>query len=267
MPSGMTYGLCLHTGLMRPMAQFQGDGKRSHEWPVFKKHWRKWVYPEKRRYLPVVVVDPAYIDQQYWFMQKREKLAVFISREKENMKPTVMGFFPYDPADPVNLGVIADNCAGYSNVIMRRIEYQDPITKERFVFTTTDNTLRPGVVALLYLMRWKIEKCFDVFKNKVHAQKAWANGPVAAMQQAHFMALLHNLLTVLLHDLEAAGIHEEKIERRHIKAPDPVPSHRMIRHARVMTCQFIRLVRNLLPREMPWDEALPLFKQRLLCYL
>ena len=35
--SGMTYGLCLHSGLLRPLARFQGDGLRQYKWPVFKK--------------------------------------------------------------------------------------------------------------------------------------------------------------------------------------------------------------------------------------
>ncbi len=36
-PVGVTYGLCLHTGLMRPLGCFQVEGKRGHEWPLFKQ--------------------------------------------------------------------------------------------------------------------------------------------------------------------------------------------------------------------------------------
>jgi len=54
-------------------------------------------------------------------------------------------------------------------------------------------------------LRWKIEKLFDVFKNKLHQQKAWANGLTAARTQAHLTALTHNLLTLLLVALEQAG--------------------------------------------------------------
>lgn len=60
-------------------------------------------------------------------------------------------------------------------------------------------------MALLHFLRWKIEEVFDVTKNKLHQQKACANGPVAAQTQAHCIALTHNLLTILLVGLEATG--------------------------------------------------------------
>ena len=266
-PLGLIYGLCLHTGLMRPLGRFQGDGRRRHEWPVFKTGWRTWLAGERRPRLPIVVVDPAYIDGVFWFLQKRHKQAVFISREKDNMKPEVIGPNSFDPDDPVNAGVEADELVGYSAVHLRRIRYRDPATGELYIFITTDTCLRPGVVALLYLLRWKIEKVYDVFKNKLFAQKAWANGETAALQQAHFLALLHNLLTLLLQRLEQNGIHEQKVERRHAAIPPVVPSHRLVRHTHTLTCQFIRAVRNLLGQRRPWEEALPLFKQRLEAYL
>ncbi|MGH8017813.1 MAG: hypothetical protein ACREIA_05900, partial [Opitutaceae bacterium] len=44
------------------------------------------------------------------------------------------------------------------------------------------------------LLRWKIEKTYDVFKNKLFEQKAWANGRSAHLCQAHFIALLYNCI-------------------------------------------------------------------------
>jgi IS4 transposase len=41
---------------------------------------------------------------------------------------------------------------------MYRVTYRDPHTSAELVFLTTDFTLSPGVVALLYRLRWKIEK-------------------------------------------------------------------------------------------------------------
>ena len=267
-PNGVLYGLCLHSGLMRPMSQFQGDGKRAHEWRIFKRDWKRWLDAEESKGLPIIQADSAYIDIQYWFMEKRAGTAVFISREKENMNPTIYGLLAFDRDDPMNVGVLSDAPAGYTSAVIRRIEYEDPQSRERFVFITNDTSLRPGVIALLYFMRWKIEKCFDVYKNKLHAQKAWATGEVAAIQQAHFMALLHNLLTCLLDELgSSSGIRELKVEVRHVKNPSSVPSHRLLRRAYAITCQFIRLVRNLLPLKMPWNESLPLFRQRLERYL
>lgn len=219
MPAGLLYGLCLHSGLMRPMDQFQCDGKRRHEWPVFKEGWRSWLARDKRPRLPVAVVDPAYIDILFWAVEKLQKQAVFISREKENMKPTVIAAHPFDPAAPVNLGVEADELAGYGYGYLRRIRFTDPASGETYVFITTDSSLRPGVVALLYLLHWKIDMVYDVFKNKLFATKAWASGRTALLQQGHFQALLHNLFTLLLHRLEDEGIKEEKVLRRRAGPP------------------------------------------------
>lgn len=271
--SGMIYGLCLHSGLMRALARFQGDGHRRHEWPRYKAHWREWLVGEPRKGMPIVVVDPAYIDNLHWVIQKIQRQAMVITREKENMQPMIYGPRGFDPDDPVNRGVLADDHAGYSNAALRRIHYRDPATGKDFVFITTCDSLRPGVIALLYFLRWKIEKVYDVFKNKLMVTKAWGVGDTAATMQAHFVALLHNLLTVLLARLEHTGLTEQKVfrkqaDRRERTAPQKqVPSHHRVRHAFALTCQFIRTVRNCLRYKIPWNEAYPLFKQRLENYL
>lgn len=112
-----------------------------------------------------------------------------------------------------------------------------------------------------------------MFKNKFRVRKAWSNGPVAALMQGHFMALLHNLLTLLLVALESAGVVEQKVLDRRAAARyrqplgQRVPSHQMVRHALVLTCQFVRLVRHCLREKTPWQVALPLFECRLRIYL
>ena len=272
-PVGQLYGLCLHSGLMRALAPFQGDGIRRHEFPVFKENWTRWLRQDRGEEMPIAVLDPAYIDVLYWSEQRRLGHATMIMLEKTNMKPTVISHNAYNPDDPVNRGVEADQIAGYTHAYLRRIVYRDPATGERFIFLTTVKNLRPGLIALLYLLRWKIEKAYDVYKNKLHQQKAWANGPVATQTQAHLIALTHNLLTVLLCTLEAAGLREEKIERREAKrtkerpAAERVPSHEMVRHATQLTCQFIRLVRHYLQHKTLWQAALPCFQRRLEVYL
>lgn len=272
-PPGMIYGLCLHTGLVRPLAPFQGDGHHGHEFPVFKQHLGQWLRADQREEMPIVIGDPAYIDVQFWCLQKIRRQAVVTTREKENMQPTVIATHPFDPADPVNLGVEADELAGYSAGYLRRIRYRDPASGELFVFVTTCYNLRPGLIALLYLLRWKIEKTYDVFKNKLFEQKAWANGRTAHWCQAHFVALLYNLLILLQAKLEGIGIYERKVESKAAKraadtAPEKrVPSHDMVRHAHVLTCQFIRLVRNGLRGNRAVTDMLPLFRQRLEAYL
>lgn len=260
--SGLTYGLCLHSGLLRPLARFQGDGLRRHEWPVFKQEWKRWLAHESRPGMPIIVVDPAYIDCQYWILEKIKKQAMVITREKANMKPFVYQAMGFDRSDPVNRGVQADELVGYTDAAMRRVRYQDPATGEEFSFITTCKHLRPGVIALLYFLRWKIEKVYDVFKNKLKSRKAWGVGDNAALLQAHFMALLHNLLTVLLARMEQIGFNEKKVIERtaqRLAATDPqkrVPAQEMVCHALALTCQFIRLVRHCLRYKLSWKPAL-----------
>ena len=197
-----------------------------------------------------------------------------ITREKENMKPMVYGPVCFDRDDPVNRGVVAYEYVGYSNAALRRVRYRDPATGEDFVFITTcPEQMRPGVIALLYFLRWKIEKAYDVFKNKFKVRKAWGVGDTPALMQAHFMALLHNLLTVLLARMEHIGTPDQKIldkaaKRRAATTEDKrVPAQEMVRHAHALSCQFIRLVRHCFRYKIPWIEALPIFKLRLNCYL
>lgn len=270
---GTLYGLCLHSGLLRSLVPFQGDGVRRHEWPVFKQHLPDWLARDRGTLRPIVIGDPAYIDGLFWSEQKRLRQSAIITREKENMKPLIIGPNPFDSQDPVNRGVEADELAGYTHAHMRRIVYCDPLSGERFVFLTTETTLRPGLIALLYFLRWKIEKIFDVSKNKLHQQKAWANGDTATQIQAHCIALTHNLLTLLLATLEQAGVREVKIERKQAarrKActeSQRVPAQEMVRHADQLSCQFIRLVRYYLDHKTPWPDALPRFRLRLEAYL
>ena len=270
---GLLYGLCLHSGLQRSLVPFQGDGVRHHEWPVFKQHLPDWLRQDRGAQIPLVIGDPAYLDVLYWAEQKRLRQACIITREKDGMKPTVISHHAFDPHDPVNRGVESDEMAGYTSAYLRRIVYRDPATGERFVFLTTDDKLRPGLIALLYLLRWKIEKVFDVFKNKFHQRKAWANGTVAASTQAHLTALTHNLLTILLVTLEQAGIREVKVARQQAEriqqrpANQRVPAQEMVRHAAQLTCQFIRLLRHCLDHRTSWQDALPLFRRRLEAYL
>ncbi len=110
-PVGQLYGLCLHSGLMRSLVPFQGDGVRRHEFPVFKKNWTRWLRQDRGKKMPIAVADLAYIDVFYWARQHQLGQAALITREKENMKPTVISHYAYDPEDPVNRGVEADDMA------------------------------------------------------------------------------------------------------------------------------------------------------------
>ena len=179
------YLLCLHTGLVHNLCPVQGEGVYRHEMPVFRERRPAWLAhqkPSAKTLPPILVLDPAYLDKQFWTRMKlaSQAGALAITRTKENMKPQRFGALEWDRRDPLNLGVQAQSRVGFEgSVCMRLIEYVDPETGERYEFLTTEMDLPPGLIAWLYLLRWRIEKVFDTAKNKLQETKAWASGTVA----------------------------------------------------------------------------------------
>ena len=95
--------------------------------------------------------------------------------------------------------------AGAAGVLLRRIEYVEPLTGKVLVFLSSELTIRPGLIGFIYKLRWDIEKSFDQIKNKVGEKKAWGSSPTAKAMQAQFVCLLHNLLVLLEGRLHAEG--------------------------------------------------------------
>lgn len=278
-PPGCLFALNLHQGLIHMLDAYQGDGRRTHEMKAFRAclpaHLERCRLPGR----PIFVGDMAYIDGPFWTRQRltRAKSPMLITRQKDNMKPLSYGSLPFDRANPLNAGVLDYEMVGFDNCLnMWRVTYKDPENGAEFVFLTTDGTLLPGIVALLYRLRWKIEKTFNTFKSKLHLTTAWANGNTAQEIQAHFSVLTHNLLALLLHRLDAEhAITEQKLIERHevaaaARTARGIPHHPFYLVAKLalqLSCQFIRLVRTLLNRPLPWREALPLFRLRLTTYI
>jgi hypothetical protein len=61
---------------------------------VFKQHLPRWLQQDRGEKVPIVVGDPAYIDVLHWARQKQQRQALIITREKDNMKPTVIAHVP-----------------------------------------------------------------------------------------------------------------------------------------------------------------------------
>jgi hypothetical protein len=55
-------------------------------------------------------------------------------------------------------------------------------------------SFQTGLIALIYKMRWDIEKTCDEKKNKLGVIKTWATTPEAKCQQAHFVCMTRNLM-------------------------------------------------------------------------
>ena len=214
-------------------------------------------------------------------MTLRSDGARFITRITANMKPTVYNRYGWDQKKAVNDGVEADLLVGFDGaVLMRMVRYRDPETGTVYEFLTSVKDLAPGLIAMLYLARWRIEKVFDTTKNKLEETKSWAVGEVAQEIRAHLVALSHNLMVLLRRQLDRAhGIREEKVEQkrkvqtlqRKVRAAAAgrkiAAAHKLLPTVVQLTAQFIRALRNGILMEMPWTPALELLRAATKSYL
>lgn len=222
------------------------------------------------------------MDKGFWTrMCLRLDGARFITRTKANMKPTVYDRYGWDPGKSVNEGVEADLLVGFDGACtMRMVRYRDPETGTAYEFLTTVRDLEPGLIAVLYLTRWRIEKVFDTTKNKLEETKSWAVGEVAQDIRAHLVALTHNLIVLLRRGMDRVhGIREEKVEEkrevqirqrksRAAAAGKKVACiHKLLPAVVQLTAQFIRTLRNGILMEMRWGPALELLRTATKSYL
>ena len=82
-----------------------------------------------------------------------------------------------DVAQPIHQGVTADRVVtDRRSIRVREITLPNPCDGEVYVYLTSEMTLEPGLLA---------------------EKKSWATTPTAKEMQAHFVALVHNLLLLL----------------------------------------------------------------------
>jgi len=281
------YLLCLHSGLMFHLAAVQGDGYYRHEMPVFRQALPEFLRQEfrqgKSQQPPLFILDPAFVDHGFWEQQSqlRQCGALMITRAKNDIAPKKFKPKSFDRDDPVNRGVDADSLVTFAGgQTLRLIQYADPETGIGYQFLTTDLELRPGVIAWLYLLRWRIEKVFDTSKNKLEETKAWANGEVARQIQGHFLALTHNLLVLFRGFLESDfGMRDQKLEnkrRDHLAERAKTakargyqlhPLHWQMPRIVQLSLQFIRTLRNQILAKVSFHKALAQIRAMLVAYL
>lgn len=218
--------------------------------------------PKGRRV--ILVWDRAGIDFSFWERVKRTGGVYFVSREKENMALQVVGNKEFDRGDPRNAGVVSDELVGPGGggAMLRRVRYRTP-DGEEFSYVTTEMTLPPGVIVLLYKQRWDIEKVFDEFKSKLLERKSWASGDTAKKLHAAFLCLAHNLMVLLEteirdnEDIDNAvelARKEQRLELALKSGADFVAT--ALQRFTVRSVRFVRWLRNFAYRDAPWSEAL-----------
>jgi hypothetical protein len=121
-----------------------------------------------------------------------------------------------DVAQPINQGVTGDRVVtDRRGIRVREITFCNPCDGKVYVYLTSEMTLEPGLLVLLYKTRWEIEKVFDETKTKLQEKKSWATTSTAKAMQAHFVAIVHNLLLLLQDWHQQQGVdNTAEIQRR-----------------------------------------------------
>jgi Transposase DDE domain len=270
---GHFYALDLRRQSLRHLAT--GIGKKEHDMHVLKRLDARTLRQHASKGRKVLYVwDKASIDFHAWHRWKQASGVYFVSLEKENMNLEVTGHPAWDPTDPVNAGIKSvELVSGSAGVLVRRIRYVEPVTGTEYVFITNEMTLRPGLIAFLYKLRWDVEKVFDVLKNKLHEQQAWASSMNAKCAQAQLICLLHNLVEILEETLRLDGIENlaEMARKRKVfaqaeafataagrKFPSCVAALQRLTQCSV---KLLRWLRSSLADKLAWDAATPRLRE------
>ena len=171
------------------------------------------------------VWDKAAVDLPFW--QERKAAGIyFLSLRKAGLCLEVEQERIIDPTSPINQGVTADRVVtDRRGIRVREITFCDPRDGAVYVYLTTEMTLEPGLLALLYKTRWEIEKVFDETKTKLAEKKSWATTTTAKEMQAHFVAIVHNLLLLLQDGHQQQGVENTAEIQRRQKRLEQQESH------------------------------------------
>lgn len=266
------YALNLRTHTVSPLALCSPalGKKKEHEISTLKRMEGKDMrmgHPCGTRVIHAY--DPAIVDYAFWDKLKKGRGVYILTLEKANSALAVIATIPFDVADPRNNGVVSDEFVGPAHGgMLRRITYVDPVSGKTYCFLTNEFTIPPGLLAFIYKSRWDVEKLYDVFKNKFDETKAWAKSTEAKTQQAFFIALAHNLMKILEHDLRTEeGLEDQMSLRRRVirNAADastalkagrqPNPMVLSWRRTTQISLQFIRWLRHCLWQNISWRAA------------
>jgi len=209
------FTLCLRTYALSHLCLAESGGARKgeHDTRALKRQQIETLRQGIGKGEKVLYVwDRAGLDFPQWEEWKR-KAIYFLSRSKKNLNLTQKELLDVDQTDPVNRGILADGMVETSaGTVLRRVIYRCPIDSKTYSYLTNlPKKIRPGIIAMLYKMRWDIEKAFDQVKNKMGEKKAWSKSDEGKNAQAIFITLAHNLALLMGDKLEEE--HDIRFER------------------------------------------------------
>jgi len=272
--TGNLYFIDMRSHLMKHLdvVKSTAKNKRKHDIKTLKEKQNLLRFNTPKGKKVLITYDRASIDFHFWWCLKKSKGVYFLTREKSNMKlkDNIIGLNNWEKSDPRNIGIKSDElCGCHAHVSVRRIVYIDPEDGKEIVFITNEMTIPPGVLAYLYKLRWNIEKKFDSFKNTFLEKKSWCKNITGKYQQALFLCIAHNLITIFEHRLK---VEENIIDKKCFKEKEkrieeyknnmiekkltPNPLFLKLRKLSKFSLQFIRTIRNKLFISASWQDFL-----------
>ena len=157
---------------------------------------RTWTFPAGS----VVVADRAYLDFK-WFHQLQARGVTFVTRLKRGVRYRVTREHDVRPGT----GVLSDQTIELTSARsrkayaapLRRVAYQDPVTKNRYVFVTNNTTWVAQTIADIYKSRWQIELFFKWIKQHLKVKRFVGRSKNAVMTQLWVAMCMYLLLAYL----------------------------------------------------------------------
>ena len=148
----------------------------------------------------VVVADRAYLDFK-WFHQLQARGVTFVTRLKRGVRYRVTREHDIRPGT----GVLSDQTIELTSARsrkayaapLRRVAYQDPVTKNRYVFVTNNTTWVAQTIADIYKSRWQIELFFKWIKQHLKVKRFVGRSKNAVMTQLWVAMCMYLLLAYL----------------------------------------------------------------------
>ena len=207
-PTGHFFGLNLKSQSLFPLTLADLAGrKKEHDARALKRQNVAQLRQGAGKGRKVMWVwDKAGVDLAFW--QERKASGIyFLSQRKAGMRLELEQERAIDVTQPINQGVQRDRVVrDRRGLRVREITFENPCDGKGYVYLTSEMTLEPGLLVLLYKTRWEIEKVFDETKTKLAEKKSWATSATAKAMQAHFVALVHNLLLLVQDRHEQQGV-------------------------------------------------------------
>jgi len=243
-PTGHFFAMDLKTQTLRSLCVADRQGrKKEQDMRALKRFDREQLRQGaavKRKVL--WVWDKAAVDLNFWKKSKQSGV-YFLCMKKENQCLERVKEREIDFEQKINEGVQWDHVVvDRRGIQIREIGFYNPSEGMHYVYITSEMTLEPGLLVLLYTIRWGIEKIFDETKNKFNQQKSWGTSESAKKTQAHFVCMAHNLTLLLEQRLESEhGIRNEaEIQRKQKREEDLVQELEKQEESRPWLYSFLR---------------------------